>query len=301
MGSEPEATAGHVPVLVSEVLEGLALAPGGIYVDGTLGMGGHAEAVLAHHPPVQFLVALDQDADAVEKARARLVRFGSRVRFVCSNFVRLPEVLAAEEIVRVDGIVLDLGVSSFQLEVSGRGFSFVRDEPLDMRMDRSGAVTAADMVNELPGEHLAELIRTYGEETWARRIAQALVRRRHERPILTSADLARVVFEAIPRRRHPRRIHPATRTFQALRIAVNRELDNLKEALEHMPSWLRPGGRLCIISFHSLEDRLVKHAFRKDVRLMPLTKRPIMAADKEVALNPRARSAKLRVAERVGG
>ena len=288
----------HVPVLVNEVLEGLNLSPGGIYVDGTLGLGGHSEAMFQRCPEIEIVLGLDRDSEALEQARRRLAGLGNRIWIIHSNFVDLPEILFAEGIGQVDGILLDIGLSSFQLEKSGRGFSFTRDEPLDMRMDGFETVTAADMVNHLPVTQLTDLIRTYGEERWAKRIAARIDEARKRRPIRTSAELASIVYRAIPKRFHSRRIHPATRTFQALRIAVNKELDNLKLAMQRLPECLKPGGRLCIISFHSLEDRIVKHAIRQDQRLEPLTKKPIMAAPEELEVNPRARSAKLRIARK---
>ena len=287
----------HCPAMVSEVLEGLSLRPGGVYVDATLGLGGHTEAILSRCPEVQMVLGLDCDAEALEQAESRLAPFGDRVRFIHSNFIHLHDVLLSNKIGQVDGILMDLGISTFHLENSRRGFSFSREESLDMRMDPSDAVTAADMVNKLPVERLTELIHTYGEERWAKRIAKRISDRREAAPILTSTELAEVVANSIPRKYHPRRIHPATRTFQALRITVNRELDNLKEALDSFPSCLRPGGRLCIISFHSLEDRLVKTAFREDSRLKPLTKKPLVPGPEEMHSNPRARSAKLRIAQ----
>ncbi|MEF3168498.1 MAG: 16S rRNA (cytosine(1402)-N(4))-methyltransferase RsmH [Deltaproteobacteria bacterium] len=289
----------HVPVMVREVLEGLRLRAGGVYVDGTLGLGGHARAILEDGPGVGRVIGMDWDQDALALAQKRLLAHADRILIVHGNYRDIPDLLLEQGIDGVDGIVLDLGLSSFQLEAGERGFSFLREELLDMRMDRFESVTAADLVNELPKDQIEEIIRTYGEERWARRIAGAIVRRREIQPIFTSADLARVVSHAIPARFHSRHIHPATRTFQALRIAVNRELENLRDALDTLPSCLVPGGRLCIITFHSLEDRLVKDAFRSDIRLMPVTKRPIIPGEDEIAANPRARSAKLRIAERI--
>jgi len=283
--------------MVPEVLDGLLLRPGGVYVDATLGLGGHTEAILLKCPEIKMVLGLDCDTEALEQAESRLSPFGDRVRFIHSNFIHLHDVLLFNRIGRVDGILMDLGISTFHLENSRRGFSFSRNEPLDMRMDPSGAVTAADMVNKLPLKRLTELIQIYGEERWAKRIAKRIYDRRKTAPILNSTELAEVVANSIPRKYHPRRIHPATRTFQALRIAVNREMDNLKEALDSLPSCLRPEGRVCIISFHSLEDRLVKIAFREDNRLQPLTKKPLVPSPEEMHSNPRARSAKLRIAQ----
>jgi len=289
----------HVSVLTKQVIEGLNLRPACLYVDGTLGMGGHGEAIFEACPDIRMLIGLDWDEDALVLARQRLMEWMDRCMLLKSNYADIPEILLSNGIEKVDGILLDLGLSSFQLEHSGRGFSFNTEEPLDMRMDRFGSVMASDLVNNLPVEALTELIRIYGEERWAKRIAQRVAERREQGPIHTAGELARLVSGAIPRKFHPRRIHPATRTFQALRIAVNRELDNLKHALDVLPDCLNPGGRLCIISFHSLEDRLVKISFRDDPRLRALTKRPLTADENEIKINPRSRSAKLRIAERI--
>ena len=285
--------------MISELLEGLSLSPGGVYVDATMGLGGHTEAMLSRCPGIKLVFGLDWDTEAVRQAGLRLRHSCNKVQFINRNFTDLPEVLLSNDMKGVDGILMDLGISSFQLENSGRGFSFSREEPLDMRMDRSGSVTAADMVNRLSAKKLADLIWTYGEERWAKHIAKRIYERRKVTPFLTSTDLASMVANAIPRKCHPRRIHPATKTFQALRIAVNRELDNLRDALELFPACLKPNGRMCVISFHSLEDRLVKHAFREDVRLKPLTKKPIVPSRDETLINPRARSAKMRIAQLV--
>ena len=289
----------HVSVLKKQVIEGLNLRPDRLYVDGTVGMGGHAEAILEACPDIRMLICVDWDEDALQLARGRLEQWKNRFMMLKSNYADLPELLLSNGIEKVDGILLDIGLSSFQLEHSGRGFSFNTEEPLDMRMDRFGSVMASDLVNNLPVEAITEIIRIYGEERWAKRIAERIAEQREQKPIHTSGELARLIYRAIPRKFHPRRIHPATRTFQALRIAVNRELDNLKHALDVLPECLNPGGRLCIISFHSLEDRLVKFSFRDDPRLTPLTKRPLTADDNEIKINPRSRSAKLRIAERI--
>lgn len=291
----------HVPVLLNEVLSGLDLKPGGFYVDGTTGMAGHSEAMLRTYPDIRLL-CLDWDAESLNKARERLKQAGldgSGVLLVQGNFCDLPEILAGEGIHMVDGILLDLGISSYQLDSSERGFSFLRDAPLDMRMDRFSSVTAADMVNGLPEENLADLIYEYGEERWSRRIAHAIATRRKELPFQTTLDLAHVIFQSIPRRFHGRHLHPATRTFQALRIAVNMEMDNLRNALNRLPGCLGPGGRFCVISFHSLEDRMVKDTFRSHALLQNLTKKPITPSDVEISVNPRSRSAKLRIAVRI--
>ncbi|NPA95087.1 MAG: 16S rRNA (cytosine(1402)-N(4))-methyltransferase RsmH [Thermodesulfobacteria bacterium] len=288
----------HKPVLVKEVLEGLAPKAGGIYLDATLGLGGHTKALLEEHPEIERVIALDWDEEALELAKERLAPFEDKISFYHSNFKNMELVLSEEGVDAVDGIIMDLGLSSFQLDESGRGFSFMRDEPLDMRMDRATTVMASDMVNKLPEERLAELIQLYGEESWAKKIAAAIVARRKERPIFSTLELATIVKEAIPRRFHPRKIHPATKTFQAIRIAINREFENLTQALGVATKILRPGGRLCVISFHSLEDRIVKRFFKSSDQLRILTKKPLRPTEAEVVNNPRSRSAKLRVAEK---
>lgn len=285
----------HEPVLLEEVLEGLSVRPGGIYVDGTVGLGGHSEALLRASAPDGFLYGFEWDEDSLRRAERRLSVFSGRFKLFRANFAEAPEILAREGI-RVDGILLDLGLSSFLLEGSGRGFSFLREEPLDMRMDTRLPMRAADLVNRLSYPQLVDLLRTYGEEPRAAAIARAIVEARRRKRIETSAELAEIVARAVrPRKRGE---HPATLTFQALRIAVNRELENLKRFLTGAPEVLKPGGRLVVISFHSLEDRLVKRAFREDARLKVLTKKPIRPSEEEVRRNPRARSARLRVAER---
>lgn len=250
------------------------------------------------------MIALDQDQQALESARRRLVRFGDRVTYVHGNFSRLTEHLRTVGVEQVDGIVMDLGVSSPQLDRAERGFSFGQDGPLDMRMDQSRDLTAADLVNRLPEAELADVIYRYGEERLSRRIARAIVRVRAESPIRTTAQLVDVIRGAVPAAYRYGRIHCATRTFQALRIAVNRELDVLTEALPQAAAALAPGGRLAVISFHSLEDRIVKHTFRAwshadGSAMRVLTKKPVEPTEEECATNPRARSAKMRVVERV--
>jgi len=294
-----EATIEHKPVMLEEVIKGLNPGPGKVYIDGTVGLGGHSAALLRCFPQIKLLIGCDLDPYALEQAASKLAPFQKKVRLIHTNYIEIPHILEKESIGPVDGILLDLGLSSFQLESPSRGFSFRRDEPLDMRMNPNTKVSAADMVNNLPVAQLIELLKNYGQERWASRIAYAIDRERKKRPILSTKELADLVFKAIPRKRHPRRIHPATKTFQALRIAVNKELDNLSEALRTLPDCLKPSGKLVIISFHSLEDRLVKHAIRNDSRLTPLTKKPITPSTIEIDQNPRARSAKLRIAERV--
>jgi len=287
-----ESDAGHVPVLLEETLELLAVRPGGLWVDGTLGSGGHAEAVLRRTAPDGRLVGLDRDAEALERARARLLPFGARVRLEHADYREIEQQLGDE---RASGILLDLGVSSLQLDDAARGFSFQREGPLDMRMDRSAPGTAAELVNRMREGELADLIHEYGEERFARRIARAIVRARQTEAIVTTTRLAEIVRRAAPRSRRPG-FHPATRSFQALRIRVNRELDGLGEALERAAACLRSGGRLVVIAFHSLEDRAVKQAFRSLAGrgFSLLTRKPLRPGEAELRRNPRARSARLR-------
>jgi 16S rRNA (cytosine1402-N4)-methyltransferase len=282
---------GHAPVLLAECLGLLAVRPGGLYVDGTLGLGGHAAEVLRRSAPDGRLLGTDKDGETLERAKDNLASFGDRVRFVQADFREVPSLLGGH---RADGMLLDLGVSSVQLDTAERGFSFQADGPLDMRMDRSQGVTAAEVVNRTRERELADLIYGYGEERASRPIARAIVRARERGPIRTTAELAEVVRRAAPRSRPG--LHPATRTFQALRIHVNRELEGLSAALESLAECLAPGGRLVVLAFHSLEDRQVKQTFRglaaRGFRL--LTKKPLRPADAELRENPRSRSARLR-------
>lgn len=261
-------------------------------------MGGHAEALLETTPPAVRLLGLDADPAALERARERLGRFGARVRLVHANFRTLARVARDEGVEGAEAVLLDLGVSTFQLEESGRGFSFQRDEPLDMRWDPGVGRPAADLLNRLDEATLARLLREYGEEPHARRIARAVVR---HRPLRTTAELVSVIERAVPRRAWPRGRHVATRTFQALRIAVNDELEALRAALPQAAALLAPGGRLAVIAFHSGEDRLVKQAFRalSHAGYLPVEPAPLRPSPEEVRANPRARSARLRVLERV--
>ena len=286
----------HVPVLLGPAMEQLAVRPGGFYVDGTVGLGGHAAEVLRRSAPDGTLLGLDRDPDALARARERLAEFGGRARLAHGDWRTLPEVLGAE---RPDGVLLDLGVSSLQLDTAERGFSFRADGPLDMRMDRSSGPTAADLVNRLPERELADVIYRYGEEHASRRIARAIVRARERAHLRTTGELAAVVRPAAGRARK-RGLDPATLTFQALRIAVNRELEGLGEALAAIARRLAAGGRLAVIAFHSLEDREVKNAFRELARdeFTLLTRKPIRPTDEEAARNPRARSARLRALEK---
>jgi 16S rRNA (cytosine1402-N4)-methyltransferase len=282
----------HVSVLFQQVIEWLAPRDGGRYIDATLGAGGHAAGILDAAAPTGQLLGLDADPNALAVAAQTLSRYGARAQLAHSNFEHLSAVAAIRGYVPADGIVLDLGLSSMQLGDAARGFSFQTDGALDMRFDPGAETTAADLVNTLAEKDLANLIFEYGEERASRRIARAIV---YARPLRTARQLADVLERALGRRG---RIHPATRTFQALRIAVNRELLVLDRVLPQVVETLKSGGRIAIIAFHSLEDRRVKNYFRESEQLRVLTKHPIQPTDEEIAVNPRSRSAKLRVAER---
>ena len=290
----------HLPVLTAEVLRHLRPEQGGLFVDCTVGPGGHSRALL--EAGATRVIGLDRDLDALGRARETLAPWADRVELVHADYRTLDSVLDRRQIARIDGALADLGVSSLQLDAPGRGFSFQRDEPLDMRMDRSGGDSAADLVARSTERDLADAIFQYGEERYSRRVARAIVEARHDAPVVTTGRLASIVRRAIPRR-GPMRIDPATRTFQALRIWVNRELDGLDRFVEAAARRLRAGARLVVITFHSLEDRIVKHTLRalqqRDALVQVLTKKPIVPRDEEVERNPRARSAKLRVAERI--
>jgi 16S rRNA (cytosine1402-N4)-methyltransferase len=290
----------HIPVMPAEVLNFLRPNGGGLFVDCTVGLGGHARLIL--EAGASRLLGLDRDRDALAIAHTNLAQWRDRVELVHADYRALDDVLSARRIDRVDGMLADLGVSSLQFDAAGRGFSFQRDEPLDMRMDQSAGDTAADLVARSTERELADAIFQYGEERFSRRIARALVRERSETPIVSTGRLAAIVRRAIPRRGHVR-IDPATRTFQALRIWVNRELDGLDRFLEAAVNRLRIGARLAVITFHSLEDRIVKHTLRaidqRSGAVKVLTKKPVIPGDDEVQRNPRARSAKLRAAEKV--
>ena len=291
----------HVPVLTAEVLQQLRPEQGGVFADCTVGLGGHARALLA--AGASRLIGLDRDADALAIARETLAPWADRVELVHADYRALDAVLDARQVTLLDGALADLGVSSLQFDAPGRGFSFQRDEPLDMRMDRSERTSAADLVASATERELADAIFQYGEERFSRRIARALVDARREAPIETTGRLAAIVRRVVPRRGFVR-IDPATRTFQALRIWVNRELEGLDRFIECMARRLREGARLAVITFHSLEDRIVKHTLRAlaqaaDPVVRVLTKKPIVPGEDEVRRNPRARSAKLRAAEKV--
>jgi 16S rRNA (cytosine1402-N4)-methyltransferase len=284
----------HRSVLLDEVVHWIAPREGSVIVDGTIGAGGHAAAIAAKVGKTGRVIGLDRDPDML--AMAGVATKGLPVSLVQAAYSDLIRVLDRLEIDQVDGIVLDLGLSSDQLHWADRGFSFVTDGPLDMRFDPNGDTTAADLVNDLTAEELADVIFEYGEERHSRRIARKIVEERRVVPITTTARLAEIVRKSVPGKWGT--IDPATRTFQALRIKVNEELEHLESILADAADLLVPGGRIAIISFHSLEDRRVKHSFREDPNLTVLTKKPVVASDEELATNPRARSAKLRVAER---
>jgi 16S rRNA (cytosine1402-N4)-methyltransferase len=285
----------HVPVLLDDVVRWLAPERGGLFVDCTVGLGGHAHALLMHG--VERLLGIDRDPAALVMAGNALRDFADRVELVHADYRTLADILDARGLTTVGGILADLGVSSMQLDEEGRGFSFRRDEPLDMRMDTSRGPTCAELLATVDETELADVIYQLGEERNSRRIARALVRAREQRPLDTTGRVADIVRRA-SRVKGDWRIDPATRTFQALRIWVNRELEGLDAFLEMAAGRLAPGGRMAVITFHSLEDRVVKHTFRRLETVRVLTKRPIVAGDEEVARNPRARSAKLRAVER---
>jgi len=295
----------HIPVMTAEVVEllrpaaGGSRADGGLFVDCTVGLGGHSRALL--EAGAARIIGLDRDLDALARAREALAPWGDRVELVHADYRAIDDVLDRRQIDRVDGALADLGVSSMQFDEPGRGFSFQRDEPLDMRMDRSGGDTAADLIARSSERELADAIFQYGEERLSRRIARAIVAARQESAIATTGRLASIVRRAQPRRGYTR-IDPATRTFQAMRIWVNQELEALDRFVEAAARRLRIGARLVVIAFHSLEDRIVKHTLRalqqRDHLVEVLTKKPMVPRDEEVERNPRARSAKLRAAER---
>jgi len=306
----------HQPVMVDEVISYLITIPEGIYVDGTVGTGGHSLEICKRIAPKGELICLDIDRSSIRLAKERLSPFGERVKIIKESYVALDKVLKRIGIDKVNGILLDLGVSSYQLESSGRGFSFIKDEPLDMRMDEDRGATASELINNISIEKLQELLWVYAQERWAKLIARAIVEERRKGPIASSRQLAILIETTIPARYRPRKRHPATKTFQALRIAVNRELQNIADFLEECPSLLVKGGRAVVISYHSLEDRLVKQAFHqkgkdnispRKLPVFPDTSPPLMKAlrkkglrpsQAEINVNPRARSAIMRAAER---
>lgn len=303
----------HKPVLLEEVIDGLAIKPDGIYADGTLGGAGHGSRICEKLNAQGRYIGLDQDADAVRTSSERLSRFVGKALVIRSNYADMPQVLKESGIEKADGILLDLGVSSFQLDTAERGFSYRADAPLDMRMDNRQELSAMEVVNQYPESRLFHIIKDYGEDKFAKNIAKHIVAERSKTPILTTKRLAEVVSQAIPMKFRKQGGHPAKRTFQAVRIEVNHELDVLSNSLEDMIDILKPDGRLCIITFHSLEDRIVKQAFRKAENpcICPpgfpvcvcgnvpkgkvVNRKPVLPSEEEMEQNPRSKSAKLRI------
>ena len=307
----------HIPVMQREVVESLRCRPGGIYIDGTVGGGGHAGEILRHTAPGGLVIGMDVDDDALRESEERLRPFGHRKILVKGNFADIDSILESLNIREVDGILLDLGVSAHQLKTARRGFSFFLNAALDMRMDQGRGLSAYDIINTFPEKELERIIKDFGEEIMARRIVKMISMRRKASPIKTTAELADVIVKALPSSLKTKKIHPATRTFQAIRIYVNNELLNLDDAINRGVDVLRKSGRFSIISFHSLEDRIVKDGFRswekgcicppslpvcachRKAKLKILTRKPITPAASEIECNPQARSAKLRTAERI--
>lgn len=306
----------HVPVLFQETIDSLSVRPDGVYVDGTLGGGGHSEGICSLLGPDGILIGIDRDTDALEAAAERLKDVRCHTIFVHGNYTDIKEIIRREGISAIDGAVLDLGVSSFQLDEAERGFSYMHSAPLDMRMDRSASFSAYDVINGYSREDLTRIIREYGEEKWASRIASFIVQEREGRPVETTGQLVEIIKKAVPASARRQGPHPAKRTFQAVRIEVNDELGGLRTAVDQFIDVLAPGGMLCIITFHSLEDRIVKQRFQKgenpcvcppglpcvcgkmpEIRRIP--KKAVLPSAAEIAANPRARSAKLRVARKL--
>ena len=305
----------HVSVLRDESIEGLRVSPDGVYVDGTLGGAGHSMEICRRLTGSGRLIGIDQDEEAINNGKNRLAPYQDRVVLVRDNFKNISQILNDLQIEKVDGILLDLGVSSRQLDSAERGFSYMQDAPLDMRMDQRQTKSAYEVVNTYTEEELDRVIREYGEERWSRRIAQFIVQERSERPIQTTGELVGVIKKAIPKKAREDGPHPAKRTFQAIRIEVNGELKILEKSIENMIDSLKPGGRLCIITFHSLEDRIVKQTFKtwenpcicpkefpvcvcgRKPKIRIVTRKPILPSEEELLDNSRARSAKLRIAE----
>lgn len=306
----------HVSVLLQEAVDGLQVKPSGIYVDGTLGGGGHSYEICKRLDSEGRLIGIDQDAEALEAAKKRLEEFSDRTTFVKSNYEHMTEVLKELGIDKIEGILLDLGVSSYQLDNAERGFSYMEDAPLDMRMDREQHISAKIIVNEYPEGELFRIIKEYGEERYARNIARNICRKREDKPIETTFELVDIIRASMPAKARNGKGHPAKRTFQAIRIECNRELEVLREALDHMVDLLSDGGRISIITFHSLEDRMVKTSFRqyedpctcppdfpvcvcgKKPKGKVITRKPILPSEEETEQNTRAKSAKLRVFEK---
>lgn len=307
----------HVSVLLEECIQGLNIKPDGSYLDGTLGGAGHSEAICHHLGEKGVLIGIDQDRHAIEAAQKRLEKFEDRIILYQDNFANVKNVLEKVKVLKVNGIVLDLGVSSYQLDEAERGFSYMQDGPLDMRMDPEGLRSAQNVINEYSEEDLARIIKEYGEERWAKRIARFIVEERKKKPFTTTMELVEVIKKAVPKGARRDGPHPAKRTFQAIRIEVNQELAILEQSIKDMVDVLDTGGRLCIITFHSLEDRIVKQTFRhlenpcicppdfpicicgKQPVAKIITRKPILPTNEEIGINPRARSAKLRILEKI--
>ena len=306
----------HVSVLLDETIEGLNINPDGIYFDGTLGGGGHSYEILKRLTGKGVLIGVDQDGDAIEAANERLKEFDGKYQLVRSNYSEVETILSDLKISKIDGIVLDLGVSSYQIDTLERGFSYKEDAPLDMRMDQRQLLNAADVVNGYTEEQLIAMLRDYGEERFAKSIAKAIIEARQDKPIATTQELSDIVKKAVPTKYSVKKGHPAKKTFQAIRIEVNNELNILRQTLDKMIEHLNPGGRICVITFHSLEDRIVKLNFRnnenpctcppdfpvcvcgKKSKGKVITRKPIVPSDEEVENNKRAKSSKLRIFER---
>ena len=294
----------HIPVMLKEALDYLNLKPGKIIVDATIGTGGHSKAILERILPGGGLIGIDRDQESLDVAQERLKDSSGSCRFVQGNFLDLDKILEGLNIKKIDGILFDLGISSFQLQDPERGFSFSSDGPLDMRLDRNSYISAYDLINNLNEEEISTLLWNFGQERWHNRIAHLLVQEREKQPITTTLQLANIVFRSIPQRFRHRysRIHPATRTFQAVRIAVNRELETLESAVNKSIELLGKGGRICVIAFHSLEDRVIKLAFRSahaNGTIKIITPKPLTPTMSEVEANHLSRSAKMRVAEKL--
>jgi len=307
----------HIPVLLNETLDHLKCRKDGIYVDATIGHGNHALSILEKYSEIKMLVGIDQDMEAIERTKNKLKPYLSKTKILHGNFNKLNTILGESGINNIDGILFDLGVSTAQLIDPLRGFSFSSEGPLDMRMNRDAPIRAKDLLIKLSAGELEDILRKYGEERWAKKIARRIKEHLSKKPINTTRELADLVSAAIPKKFHPKNIHPATKTFQALRIALNDELNAIDKGLDNALSLLNRGGRICAISFHSLEDRIVKNRFKawatactcpKDIpvcvckrksKVKIITKKPVCPSENEIMANPRARSAKLRVAERI--
>lgn len=301
-GENAMAMSRHAPVMLNEVMSYLKLSPGKVIVDCTVGEGGHSEGILRKITPGGHLIGIDQDDDALSISRLRLSHFEGSFTLMLDNFQNIRDVMAKLEIDAMHGVIFDLGISTLQLSSPERGFSFQTDGPLNMRMDKKAQITAFDLINNLSQEEIATLIYTFGQERYSRKIARDIVAERNKGVIASTQQLANIVLNAVPPHLRFKKIHPATRTFMAFRIAVNRELEVLEVAIKNAVDLLQKGGRICIISFHSLEDRIVKHEFRsqaKTGRLKIITKKPVLPSNQEIENNRRSRSAKLRVAERL--